>query len=331
MRTLGTPPNQVVAPDGRILFGAYRGSLPPVDLRPIGKSLPYRALHHKKWVYLALASDELFAGLAVVDLGYATSAFGFAFDRGAGRLLADRSAVGHPFSGKVADSLLSPRVAHFDAGGAHVDLRRRGDTMALEARFDDALTLRAELDLRVRHPALAVIGPIPDGVVNATEKHALLPVEGELVADGVRRSLSGALGGWDYTHGYLARHTQWRWAYLLGRTREGRRVGMNLTEGFLGATECVVWLDDELYPVGEGRFEFDPGDPRAPWRVRTACGAVDLRFAPGGVHAEHKDFKVLRSRFVQPVGAYEGTITLGDATATLEGVLGVAEDQDVLW
>lgn len=106
---------------------------------------------------------------------------------------------------------------------------------------------------------------------------------------------------------------------------------MNLVQGFLGETECAVWLDDELHPVGEGRFEFDAHSPLNPWRIRTTCGAVDLRFTPGGMHAEQKDFKLLRSKFVQPVGTYEGTITVGKTTATLERVLGVAEDQDVLW
>lgn len=331
MRTLGTPPASVVSTDGTIQYGCYRGSLPPVDLRPIGKSLPYRVLHHKKWVYLAIASEDLFVGLAVVDLGYATNAFGFAYDRVANRMLVDRSAIGHPASGKVEDSLLSGMVGRFAQGRTRIEVLRRGDELDVDASFGPDLSVRARLDTRVSHKALAVVGAIPKGVVNATEKHALLPVTGELVAQGARRSLDGAFGGWDYTHGYLARHTSWRWAYLLGRTREGQRVGLNLTQGFLGEIECVVWLDDELHPVGEGRFEFNARDPMSPWRITTSCGAVDLRFTPGGLHAEHKDFKVLRSKFVQPVGCYDGTIKVGKTTATLERVLGVAEDQDVVW
>lgn len=330
MRTLGTPPTSVVGSDGVIRFGSFRGSLPYVDLSPVGKPFPYRILHHKKWVYLALASSDLFVGMAVVDLGYATNAFGFVYDRDGG-MLVDRSTIGHFGSGAVSDSLLGGAIARFSVGKTRIELARRGDELEIDGAFGPDLEIRARIDARVTHPALSVIGPIPSGVVNATEKHALLPVRGTLGVRGSRRSLDGAFAGWDYTHGYLARHTQWRWGYLLGHTKQGQRVGMNLVQGFLGETECAVWLDDELHPVGEGRFEFDAHSPLNPWRIRTTCGAVDLRFTPGGMHAEQKDFKLLRSKFVQPVGTYEGTITVGKTTATLERVLGVAEDQDVLW
>lgn len=339
MRTLSPPPNLVVTPDGSPRFGSFAGSLPRVDLGPLGKPLPYRLLHHKRWVYLAIASGDVFVGLAVVNLGYATNTFAFAFERTRG-MLADCSTIGHFRSAAVADSFDSgPTIARFSSPRANVSIVRAGDTVDVDARFSRELVLRARLDAKVSHPALSAIGPIPGGMVNATEKQALLPVTGELTTSGESRSLDGAFGGWDYTHGYLARHTQWRWAYLLGRTREGQRVGMNLVQGFLGETECAVWLvpehagtaGDELHPVGEGRFEFDARDPLAPWRITTTCGAVDLRFSPGGMHAEDKDFKLLKSKFVQPVGTYEGTIRVGNTTATLERVLGVAEDQDVLW
>ena len=148
---------------------------------------------------------------------------------------------------------------------------------------------------------------------------------------GKHRSLDGALAGYDFTHGYLARHTQWRWGYAMGRAKTGERIAFNLVQGFLGERECGVWIDDVLYPIGEGRFEFNPAKPTDPWRIRSTDGALDLNFVPGAIHAERTDFKVVRSSFVQPVGAYSGTIRIGDRTLELEQVLGVAEDQDVLW
>ncbi|MBI2393311.1 MAG: DUF2804 domain-containing protein [Deltaproteobacteria bacterium] len=334
MRTLATPPASVVGDNGTIHFGSYRGSLPPVDLRPLGKPLPYRVQHHKKWVYLAVAAGDVFAGLAVVDLGYVKNAFAFAFERandGKGRMLVDCSALGHPLAGGVSDGLWGGPVARFTAGKTHVHVTRRGASMDIDATFGDDLDIGARLSTDVKHPALSVIGPIPGGVVNATEKHALLPVSGELTVRGARYPLDGGFGGWDYTHGYLARHTKWRWAYLLGRTTDGARIGMNLVEGFLGSSECAVWLDDELHPISEGRFELNRARPLDPWRITTADGEVDLRFTPGGMHAEDKDFKLVRSSFVQPIGVYEGTIRVGGRTVTVERVLGVAEDQDTLW
>ncbi|HVY48825.1 MAG TPA: DUF2804 family protein, partial [Minicystis sp.] len=143
--------------------------------------------------------------------------------------------------------------------------------------------------------------------------------------------LGPAFAGYDHTHGLLARRTAWRWAFAMGRAKSGEKVAFNLVEGFVGEPECCVWIDDELHPVGEGRFLFDAKHPLEPWRVRTTCGAVDLRFSPGAMHAERKDFGLVRSHFVQPVGAYAGAIEVGGKKLELEGVLGVTEDQDVLW
>lgn len=328
MRTLTSPPSAVVTRDGTIQTGSFRGALPRVDLRPLGKNVVYRLTHQKRWVYLAIATEDLFVGLAVVDLGYVKSTFAFAYARDGG-MLVDKSAIGHPVSGGVADGIDGGLCANFSSGRTRIEIIRRGDVLEIDAAFFPELEIRARLDAKVAHAPLSAIGPIPGGMINATEKHALLPVTGDLVVRGERRSLTGAVGGWDYTHGYLARHTQWRWGYLLGRATTGERVAMNLVQGFLGERECGVWVDDTLYPVGEGRFSF--ADPMKEWAISTDDGAVDLHFQPGGMHAEKNDFKIVRSRFVQPVGAYRGTLKVGGRVLSLDGALGVAEDQDVVW
>ena len=102
-------------------------------------------------------------------------------------------------------------------------------------------------------------------------------------------------------------------------------------EGFVGAAECAVWVDRELYPVTEGRFAFDPASPMSPWTVGSADGAVDLRFEPAGLHAEHKNFGIIASRFIQPVGMFRGAVRAGDRALELDRVWGVVEDQEVLW
>ncbi|MGZ3477732.1 MAG: DUF2804 domain-containing protein [Polyangiales bacterium] len=328
MRPLAAPPPYVVSKEGMLQSGSFRGSLPHVDLAPLKMGRLYRMLHHKRWVYLAIATDELFVGLAVVDLGYVKNSFAFVYENG--RMVVDRSAIGHPLVGEVGNGIGPGFYARFKTSTVHVDVRRPGGSLVIEAHHP-GLDLRAELDGDSKHPALSAIGPVPNGIVDATEKQALLRVRGELRVEGRTRSLDGARGGWDYTHGYLARHTQWRWGYLLGRARGDVPIAMNFVEGFLGENECGVWVGDELHPVGEGRFEFDPREPLAPWKVRSVDGAVDLRFLPGGMHAESNDFRIVRSKFVQPVGRYEGTIRVGGRTYEIDRALGVAEDQDVLW
>ena len=195
------------------------------------------------------------------------------------------------------------------------------------------IELHAELDTTGAPPAITAIARVGDDdrLVNTTQKRALLAVRGELNVGGWRRSLTGALAGFDYTHGLLARRTMWRWAFGLGRAKSGERVAFNLVQGFVGEPECAAWVEGEIYPLREGRFAFDRGRPLSEWRVSTADGAVDLRFKPGGMHAEHKNLGLVASRFVQPTGLYSGTLRVGGRELALDGVLGVTEDQDVLW
>ncbi|HQR80743.1 MAG TPA: DUF2804 family protein, partial [Actinomycetota bacterium] len=60
-------------------------------------------------------------------------------------------------------------------------------------------------------------------------------------------------------------------------------------------------------------------------------GKVDLIFDPIGVHRESLDLRLVRTRFLQPVGEFTGTIRLGRRTLQIEGLPGVVENQDTLW
>jgi hypothetical protein len=86
-----------------------------------------------------------------------------------------------------------------------------------------------------------------------------------------------------------------------------------------------------LHPIGEGRFELDEKRPLRPWKVTTTEGALDLEFVPGGAHSDTTNFGVVRARFLHPVGAYRGTLKIAGRTLEIDDMLGVAEDQDVLW
>ena len=159
----------------------------------------------------------------------------------------------------------------------------------------------------------------------------LLPSTGSATIEGRKFSLDSGVAGYDYTHGMLNRHTTWRWAFALGRTKEGIPIAFNVVQGYVGEPECAVWIGNELVGVGEGRFEFDRATPLSEWRIRTSDKVLDVKFAPGAMHADKKNLGLVRSDFVQPVGTYSGTIRIGDRVHELENVLGVAEDQNVVW
>jgi hypothetical protein len=334
MRTFQPPPDSVIDPVTRApRIGSFRGPLPRVDLAPLGRGPFFRLARRKRWLWGTVASDELLAGFAVVDLGYVASAFAYAWHFGERRMLADRSALGPGFCGRVGDSAEEGCAARFGCGRSAARITRAEGSSAYEVEFElRDLRLAARLETRGAPIPLSAIAATPPDAVATTQKRVRLGAKGELAVGDRRFSLDGALGGLDYSHGYPLRHTRWKWGFALGHAAGGEPFGLNLVEGFVGEPECAVWVGDELLPLGEGRFEFDGSDLLAPWRVRTVDGAADLVFEPGGMHREEKNLRLVVSHFVQVAGRFRGTIALpGRATLRLDGVPGVTEDQEMLW
>ncbi|MCC6645259.1 MAG: DUF2804 domain-containing protein [Polyangiaceae bacterium] len=328
------PPECLFDDSGAPKIGTYFGPIARVDLSPavarLGRAEAFS--RHKRWFYTAVSTDELWLGAAIVDTGYAANAFAYVSSHERG-VLATTSHLGVPGLGcRVGDLPEEGADARFRSLDAHLRLRRREGSSAYELVVDSKeLQAWATIETaRAPWPLTAIARPL-GGEVNVTEKRALCDVRGEVRFRGERHVLDGGLAGMDYTQGLLPRMTAWRWAYMLGRTDAGLRVALNLVEGFNGGVECGVWVGRRLYAVGEGRFEFDRNNPDKPWRVTTACGAVDLRFESVGVHAERRDLLLIRSEFVQPVGRFFGAVRVGDREVEIDGVPGVVEDQSVRW
>ncbi|MBI5499147.1 MAG: DUF2804 domain-containing protein [Deltaproteobacteria bacterium] len=334
MRVLAPPPDAVVDPvSGRLRCGSFRGPLPPVDLGPLGRDLLSRFLRRKRWLWGTISSDEALFGFAVVDLGWLASTFAFAWDRRERRMLADRSALGPGFRGRVNDRAEGGCEARFGGGKSRARISRPAGATAYEVDVElGDLRIAATMESASAPPPLSAIVELPPDAVATTQKRALLAASGRAQVGERTFALDGAVGGLDYSHGYPPRHTVWKWCFALGRARSGESIGVNLVQGFVGEPECAVWVGDDVHAVGEGRFEFDRGDLPAPWRIRTTDGAVELKFTPGGMHREEKNFGIIASHFVQAAGTFDGTIALpGRAVLELDGVAGVAEDQDMLW
>lgn len=330
-------------------FGTYQGSLDAVNLGALRGPWQPRPLErlavHKRWLYAFVATHEVAAVFAIVDLGYASNAFALAVDLQTHQVLADQGVMGLPWPMVQVNEHVGPGLeARFRGLGASFHAWRRFGDERYHARVRlgvpapltrPRLSLRAELLVAGAGPALTVIAPVGQGQVNITQKWAGLPAYGELEAGGRRYRLDGGLGGLDCTHGYLARRTAWRWAFVCARLPDGTPLGINLVEGFNESREDVnenaVWLGQRLFPVGRARFKWNHDDLLDRWHVTTTDGAVDLTFKPVAQHREQRDLVFVRSRFSQPVGLWSGTVRLDGQTHQFENAPGVAEDQDVTW
>jgi hypothetical protein len=328
VRSLAPSPATFVDPEtGAPAFGSYRGPLPRVVVPGLG--LRDRFARRKKWLYVAIAAEDVWISLAVVRTGYAATAFAFAYDFASKTMLVDRTVLGPTPLSRVADGPHDEgAVARFAMGKTSFVLARGGSRLDVRVKIG-ALDVEAALDESSAPPSITAVARLGDGLINATEKRALTKVSGTARIDGRTVDLSRAVGGWDYTHGLLPRHTKWNWAFGLGKANDGRPIGFNVVQGFVGEAECAAFIDGDVHPIAEPKFGFDADRPELPWTLRG--DGIDLTFETGAVHAQHTNLGIIRSRFVQPVGTFSGLIRIAGKDVLVRNLPGVVEDQDVLW
>ncbi len=313
-------------------WGLYRGAIAEGPTKP---SIALAAMRRKRWIYAGVYDPRFVLGVAVVDIGIAANAFVYlgALDARTPRAW---KAVAAPWS-----AVVGRRNARWSSGSDAITVslpdgqapgRVRGAVgVGVDvARFD--LTLARSTAEPAEMTCVAPAGDDARGRWNLTVKDNTLTAAGTIDWASERFDVAASAIG-DVTDAYAPRRTLWRWASLAGVDADGRRVGLNLCElhnDSERARENVLWVDGAPLPVGAVRFTFDASAPGAsPWRI--VGDGVDLRFEPSGMREGHEDLGLIKSRFVQPYGRFDGVVRVGDVTARIERVTGVVEDHDALW
>jgi hypothetical protein len=325
-------PAQVVS-EGIPAFGRHAGRTGAVDWSALrgehARSWWWRLRHHKRWQYVGIGSSEVFIGVAIVDLGWACTAFAYVFDRVRGEIVANWRQDGLPgLQGGVADELLDGADAWYRGARARLSIQHgEGDVLTVSVRTP-AVKVQAELSLAAAAPSLLAVGRIEGGVAHATQKTAGVPVCGWLNVRGRRFDLAQAVGSVDSSNGLLARDTDWRWA-----SAHSADVGFNLQQGYFGSNENALWLNGQLIALGAAQFDFDPQQPMKPWAIRTDDDLLDLVFTPEGARQEDRDLGLVASHYVQPVGTFSGTVraSMDTPPQPITRLLGVTEDHRSRW
>ncbi|MDC8758476.1 DUF2804 domain-containing protein [Janthinobacterium fluminis] len=327
---LPAAPENLLTAEGRPRFGRYAGQVDAFDWHelapPHARGAWWRRFHHKRWHYVALATPELFCGVAIVDVGWTNTAFAYIFDRRERRIVAEFSQDGVPgltasLAGNAGGAsrfrFLSRRIGIECVGQRLYRLKVEGPGLRIAAEFGPDLM-----------PLLLACGPAAGGSAHATQKSTGLPLWGEAAYGAVRHSLDGGVASFDYSNGLLARETAWRWA-----SAHSLDLGFNLQAGYFGAQENALWLDGQLYGLGAAHFDFQPAAPLAPWHIHTDDGLLDLHFKPEGARAKDKNLLVAASRYVQPIGTFSGWVRASaDAPKRIVAQLaGVTEDHRSRW
>lgn len=309
------------------------------DYRSVmGRPLPAwrRRLAYKQFEYFGIVSDQLIAGCALANLQLVGAAFVYAFSPRTGQMqsLSIRQPLARglsmtlqPEAGtSTLDSGKTQIRMTYRKGEKHLQVEARGG-LHIDARFPDT---PAHCDVMSICTQTA-----RNGWVYA-RKVAGVPATGT-----VRSSLGehdlGALSAHahhDYSAGFMRRETYWNWACLSGALADGRTVGLNASCGVneTSASENCCWVDGRRFALPGVFFDWSRDDPGTPWRVWSACGAVDLSFQPLGQHTERLNAWLMASDFRQDFGRFAGTLRpAGGPAVDVTGQLGFCEDQFARW
>ena len=327
---LPAAPAGIIGADGQPVLGRFSGAVAAVDwsklAKPFARSALWRRFHHKRWHYIALCTEQLFAAVAIVDVGWTSTAFAYAFDRSDSDMLANFSQDGLPgISAHLADhaggsswfKTRKSRIAVDVTAPGCYRLTLRCDHMEVDAEFGPSPT-----------PLLLATGPIDKGSVHSTQKSSAMPVTGVVRTWRDDYDLAGGVASFDYSNGLLARDTDWRWA-----SAHNLEVGFNLQEGYFGANENALWLDGQVHALGPAHFLYDKSDPLERWHIFTEDDQLDLYFTPEGARREDKNLYIAASRYIQPIGTFSGWVRSGpdEPKRMVSALAGVTEDHSSRW
>lgn len=327
---LPAAPTAMVGADGMPLLGRFAGQATRFDWARLAGSHArgalWRRFHHKKWHYVALATEDVFCAVAIVDLGWISSCFAYAFDRKDEDMLANFSQEGLPG--------IAARVA--DHAGGRSTFKAKGTRIAIDSTGDGRYSLELkspylEIDAQFGPPTaplLLAAGPVDGGSVHATQKSSGMPLTGEARLWRGEYTLDGGVASFDYSNGLLARHTAWRWA-----SGHSLDLGFNLQAGYFGANENALWLDGQVHPLAAAHFIYDRHDPLSSWHIFTEDDLLELFFTPEGARRQDKNLVVAASRYLQPIGTFSGWVRAGvdQPKRVVSKLAGVTEDHTSKW
>lgn len=328
--SLPAAPASLLGPDGQPLFGRYAGQVGRIDwselASPFARGRVWRRFHHKRWHYVALCTERIFCAVAIVDLGWTSTAFAYAFDRNDGDMLANFSQDGLPgLSARLANH--AGESSLFKTRRSRIDIVSRDDgvfELSLRCEF---LEIDAEFGPGAS-PLLLATGPVAKGSVHATQKSSGLPLTGEVRTWREDYDLAGGVASFDYSNGLLARNTAWRWA-----SAHNLEMGFNLQAGYFGGHENALWLDGEVHALAPAHFLYDNSDALSPWHIFTEDDLLELHFTPEGARRENKKMMVAASRYLQPIGTFSGWVRSApdQPKRIVTQMMGVTEDHSSRW
>lgn len=334
----------LIQPDGQPVYGLFSDGVEHInytdyDLRsPMDRkrSRLARRLGFNQFQFVSLLSEELIAGIAIVDLKLVSNAFVYLYQPSSGHF--EEFSFLQPFGRRTRiDTRPNSGQSEFRKGRSHllISASRTPGVRRLQVDVPGKVSIDATLDESTAYHPLAVCTRAGYNGWVFTQKSTAQVCSGHVQWGDRTFDLQniGALAGVDWTAGFMRRETFWNWGSLSCYLPDGRRLGFNLAAGVneTGHTENALWLDGRLIKIDMVDFQFDRYQPDHSWAMRSADGIINLHFSPVGKRCDKTNALLIASNFTQYFGRYHGEIRLPGEVIYLEGEWGLAEDHFARW
>ena len=340
--TIHKAPRSIIDSQGKPVFGQFDTIPHELDIERFDyrnvmdnpASRWQRYFHYKQFQFVSVVTADYVIGVAIADIRYLGSAFCYVYNINENSL--EEQSWLRPLSfDKVVTSSPHQGVTHIARGQIQFKINQGGWAVEINTKL-----VQANLKLKVREDSQPLSMTTPTGYSGwtYTQKHNALSVSGKLTVNNHEVELDHALGGYDFSAGYMRRETSWRWAsintHLLGESSKRIPLGMNLAAGVneTGTCENALWIDGKKHLLPAVHFEFNRDDTTQPWQIYSEDRRIDLTFTPRNKRSEKLNFIVLKSNFRQFIGHFSGSIKDNNGvTHQLEHVLGLTEDHFACW
>jgi len=314
--------------------------LPSGDLNPAAVGWSRTPLHRanvsgwgrkKRWEYWAVQSPEMVLAMTVSDLDYAGLHSVWFLDPDGAEHSA--SALTPPprltLPERPGDAVVTVR-----AGSLAIAMEPTGNGVRLRAKAPE---ISADIDITrpAGHQSMGVVVPWSASRFQYTVKENTLPAAGTVrVGDQEYRFDADSWATWDFGRGKWPYRITWNWGSgsgHIGGHVYGLQVGGAWTDG-TGSTENAVMIDGVTHKISDELiWEYHIEDWLAPWRVRSASGAVDLTFEPTYVRADRTELGVIGNDTHQCFGVWSGVVQAAGRQWPIAGLRGWAEEVRNRW
>ena len=328
--------NTIVDSNGNVLYGIFHTPIENVNYSDFpfqfssGYQLPKRVRPFlvNQFIFLGMSSNDLFIGLAVIDLKYLAKAFLYVYDRNTGKMFEDQQ-------------LALPNAVSIDS---RPDACRSSfQTQRLSATSDQghfsAKTSRMNLDVSLNFSETNPFRICSRAGYNGwvyTQKTTPVTVSGNIVINDKNYCLQSpnTMAMVDWTCGYMQRETFWNWASIATTLNDDRYFGLNLSCGVneTSFTENFFVIGNQMTKVDMVHFNYDKNDLYQPWTIRSYDEKIHLTFSADHHRSENMNAWLVASRFTQLMGCFSGHLQtdMGEMIS-INNCPGWAEDHFARW